>query len=506
MSSDDKIFGLNELEKVCREYKRKGKKIVLCHGCFDLLHPGHIRHLKAAKKYGDILIVTIIPDKYVKKGPESPVFNEHLRTESVASLADVNYVCLEKDGNVIKTIELLKPDFYVKGKEYSDNTEGETSTILQEEKAVKKIGGEMRFTEEITFSSSSIINERFDVLSKEAKEYLKKLKNQFTANDIIGFLKNLNTLNVLIIGDVILDEYVFCRAMGKPEKAAVVSTKFLYNEVYAGGSLAVANHVAGFAKRVHLVSCIGKDNKEEYIKKNLRENIRTKFFYKKNAPTTVKTRYLEKFERSKLFEVSQINDEFIDQDLEESIINYLNHTLPEYDMVLVADFAHGLITPKIQETIVKKSKFTAVNAQTNSVNFGFNLITKYKDIDFISIDERELRLPYRAKFGEIEPLISRVAKDTQCNRVNITLGGAGSIYYQDGKTYYVPVFSNRVVDSLGAGDAVLSITSLLAKKKVPPKVIPFVGNVVGGLKVKTIGNKEPINPNDLFTFIRYIMK
>lgn len=506
MNSDEKIVNLNELEKICRDSKRKGKKVVLCHGCFDLLHPGHIRHLKAAKKYGDILVVAIIPDKYVKRGPGSPVFNEHLRAESVASLADVNYVCLEKDDNVITTIELLKPDFYVKGKEYSDSSEGKTSTILQEEKTVKKSGGEMKFTEEITFSSSSIINERFDVLSNDAKEYLKKLKNEYTANDIIGFLKNLNTLNVLIIGDIILDEYVFCRAMGKPEKAAVVSTKFLYGEVYPGGSLAVANHVAGFAQRVHLVSCVGKDGKEDYIKKNLRENIQTKLFYKKNAPTIVKTRYLEKVERSKLFEVSQINDEYIDNDLEASIIAYLNDTIPKYDMVLVADFGHGLITPKIQEIITKKSKFTAVNAQTNSVNFGFNVITKYKDIDYISIDERELRLPYRAKFGEIEPLISKVAKDTQCNRVNITLGGAGSIYYQDGKTYYVPIFSNRVVDSLGAGDAVLSITSMLAKMNTPPKVIPFVGNIAGALAVKTIGNKEPISPTDLFTFVRYIMK
>jgi rfaE bifunctional protein kinase chain/domain/rfaE bifunctional protein nucleotidyltransferase chain/domain len=506
MSSDEKIVSLSELEKICRNSKRKGKKIVLCHGCFDLLHPGHIRHLKAAKEYGDLLVVTMIPDKFVKRGPGRPVFNEHLRVESVASLADVNYVALEKDENVVQTIELLKPDFYVKGKEYSESAEGETSTIVQEEKAVKKIGGEMRFTEELTFSSSSIINERFDVFSKDAKEYLKTLKAEFSSTDIIGFLKSLNTLNVLIIGDVILDEYVFCKAMGKPEKAAVVSTKFLYHEVYAGGSLAVANHVAGFAKRVQLVSCIGKDNKEDIIRKNLRENVRTKFFYKKNAPTIVKTRYLEKVERSKLFEVSQINDEFIDQDLEDAIIKYLSDIIPGYDMVLVADFGHGLITPKIQETIGKKSRFIAVNAQTNSANFGFNLITKYKNIDFISIDERELRLPYRAKFGEIEPLISRVAKDTQCKRVNITLGGAGSIYYQDGKTYYVPIFSNQVVDSLGAGDAVLSITSMLARKNTPPKVIPFVGNIVGALAVKTIGNKEPIHPTDLFTFIRYIMK
>jgi rfaE bifunctional protein kinase chain/domain/rfaE bifunctional protein nucleotidyltransferase chain/domain len=504
--SDEKIVSIAELAEICKKIKQKGKKIVLSHGCFDLLHPGHIRHFKAAKKYGDILIVTIIPDRFVKRGPGRPVFTEHLRAESVASLADVDYVAIERDENVVKTIELLKPDFYAKGKDFSSSPEEKTSSILLEEKAVKKIGGEMRFTEEITFSSSSIINERFDIISKDAKEYLKTLKSEFSSSDIIQMLKGLNDLKVLIVGDVILDEYVFCKAMGKPEKAAVVSTKFLYNEVYAGGSLAVANHIAGFTKNVQLVSCLGNDNKEDFIKKHLRENIQTKFFIRKDAPTIVKTRYLEKFERSKLFEVSQINDEFVDQKLEQSIVTYLNTVVPRYDMVIVVDFGHGLITPKIQEVICKKSKFTAVNAQTNSVNFGFNMITKYHNVDFISMDERELRLPYRAKFGEIEPLINKVTVDTHCQRINITLGGTGSIYYQNGKTYFVPIFSDRVVDSVGAGDAVLSITSLLAKKNVPPKLVPFIGNIVGGLKVKTMGNKEPISPNDLFSFIKYLMK
>ncbi|HWR27654.1 MAG TPA: adenylyltransferase/cytidyltransferase family protein, partial [Candidatus Thermoplasmatota archaeon] len=142
--NENKIVNLTELPDIIKKEKLKGKKIVLSHGCFDLLHPGHIRHFKAAKKYGDILVVTLIPDKFVKKGPGRPVFNEHLRAESVASLADVDYVTLEKDENVAKTIELLQPDFYVKGKEFSNNAEGETSTILQEEKSVKKIGGEIR--------------------------------------------------------------------------------------------------------------------------------------------------------------------------------------------------------------------------------------------------------------------------------------------------------------------------------------------------------------------------
>ena len=503
---DEKVVSLEDLEKICKDLKSKGKKIVISHGAFDLLHPGHIRHLAAAKEYGDVLIVTIIPDKYINKGPGRPVFNEHLRAEAVASLASVDYVTLNKWPTVVKAIELLVPDVYVKGRDYSDGAEDFTSNIISEGDAIKKINGEMRFTDEITFSSSSIINERFDVLSKEAKDYIKKLKTEFGSKEIINILKDLSDLKVLIIGDVILDEYIFCKAMGKPEKAAVVSTKFLYKEIYAGGCLAIANHIAGFAKSVHLVSCIGGDNQEDYIKINLRGNVQSKFFYRKYAPTITKTRYIEKTEKSKLFEVSQMNDDFLDKDLEDSLIKYLREEVPKYDMVLIADFGHGLISPKIQEEITKISKFTAVNAQTNSSNFGFNLIIKYKNVNYISIDERELRLPYRERFGEIEPLITKIAKDTKCNQINITLGKSGSIYYQNGKTHFVPIFSVNVVDSVGAGDAVLAITSMLAKKKISPRLLPFIGNAVGALAVKTIGNKESVDPLDLFTFIKYIMK
>ena len=469
MNSDDKIVSLSELEKICKENKKEGKKIVLSYGCFDLLHPGHIRHLKSAKEYGDVLVVCITPDRYVEKGPGRPVFNEQLRAESVSSLSEVDFVVLNKWDNCVKLIEYLKPNFYVKGKDYSKGSEEFTSTILQEEKALKKVNGELRFTDEITFSSSSIINERFDVLSKDAKEYVKKLKQEYDSKEIIEILKNLNDLNVLIIGDAILDEYIFCKAMGKPEKAAVVSTKYLYSETYAGGSLAVANHISGFVKNTHLVSCIGNDNLEKFIKKKLRSNIDTKFFRRKYAPTILKTRYIEKSEKSKLFEISKISDEFIDNDLEKLITEYLKETIPKYDMAIITDFGHGLITKNIQEIIKNKSKFTAVNAQTNSANFGFNLITKYKDVEYISIDERELRLPYRERHGEIEPLITTLIKDTKCNKINITLGGSGSIFCHNKKTYFAPVFSTNVVDSVGAGDAVLvGLLARLRCRSCPP--------------------------------------
>ena len=501
-----KIVNLEELKKICKEKKEAGKKIVHCHGCFDLLHPGHIRHFKVAKNYGDILVVTVTPDRFVKKGPGRPVFNEHLRLESLASLEVVDFVTLNKWDNVVETIKLLQPDYYVTGREYSDQLDDIEDNILIEE-TIKKVGGEIIFTDEMKFSSSKLINKHFSIFSQDAKEYIERLKEVFNSAKIIDILKNLRDLKVLVIGDAIIDEYIFCKAMGKPEKASVVSTKYLYKETYAGGSLVVANHVAGFTNKVELITCLGKkDNKQDFIKKNLKSNINPRFFYREDAPTIVKRRYLEEWNKAKLFEVSEINDDFIDKDIESEIIEYLAKVAPTVDMVLIADFGHGCITSNLQKEIINKASFCAVNAQTNSANYGFNLITKYKNVDYISIDEKELRLPYQERFGSIEPLIKKLSKDTLCEKINITLGVSGSVYYQDKKKYFVPAFSDTIVDTVGAGDAVLSITSLLAKKDVDPRLIPFIGNAAGALAVKVMGNKESLNPIDLFNFIRYMMK
>src|SRR3989338_2117378 len=110
-----KIVQIEELSKLIQDLKTKRKKIVHCHGCFDLMHPGHIKHFQAAKKMGDILIVTITPDKYVDKGPCRPVFNETLRAESIAALECVDYVSINKWPTAEEALRLLKPDIYVKG-------------------------------------------------------------------------------------------------------------------------------------------------------------------------------------------------------------------------------------------------------------------------------------------------------------------------------------------------------------------------------------------------------
>jgi len=155
-----KILEINELADRVVRRKEEGKTIVHCHGCFDLMHPGHIKYFQAAKMMGDVLLVTISPDRFVDKGPDRPVFNENLRAESIAALECVDYVTINKWPTAEETLRLIRPDIYVKGQEF-ENMEDKTGKIQKEVEMIKEIGAEIRFTHEIVFSSTKLLNQYF---------------------------------------------------------------------------------------------------------------------------------------------------------------------------------------------------------------------------------------------------------------------------------------------------------------------------------------------------------
>jgi len=213
-----KIKTIGVLADKISALKKKGKKVVQCHGVFDLLHLGHIRHFNMAKKEGDVLIVTITRDKYVKRGPGRPVFNEHLRAEALASLAVTDYVSIVDSPTATKAIKILRPDVYAKGSDYKEKHKDVTGKIQEEEAAVKSVGGRIVFTEDITFSSSQLINNHFDVFPSETVKYLKTIAKQYPIDVIKERLEALKKMKILVVGDAIVDQYHYCVPMGKSSK------------------------------------------------------------------------------------------------------------------------------------------------------------------------------------------------------------------------------------------------------------------------------------------------
>ncbi|HDY69291.1 MAG TPA: cytidyltransferase [Candidatus Scalindua sp.] len=505
---EEKVKTIDTLVKIIADLKKKGKKVIHCHGVFDLLHPGHLRHFQAAKEKGDILVVTITPDEYVNKGPGRPIFNQKLRAESIAAIECVDFVAVNRWPTAVEAIRLLKPDVYAKGREYFHRGDDITGKIYEEEECVKSVGGVIYFTDEISFSSTNLINLHFNVFPDETKEYLDRFKKRHSAHSIIGYLKKIKNMKILVIGDAIIDEYHYCMAMGKSQKDDIIAAKYAHREVFNGGALAVASHAANFCDNVYLITVLGKENSyEDFIRQSLKKNLKYKFFMRDNAPTVVKRRFLDPSFLNKMLEIYYINDNRIDDSLEKKINLYLNECIGDYDLVIAADFGHGLITDNLIKTLCEKSRFLAVTAQTNSANRGFNLVIKYPRADYICIDEPELRLAIHDRFSDLRDVIRELTKEVNCGHIVITRGHHGSMGYFTKKGFIsVPVFSEEVLDRMGAGDAFLSLTSPLACLGCPFDVINFTGNAVGALEVLIVGNRSFMEPAPLYKYITTLLK
>jgi rfaE bifunctional protein nucleotidyltransferase chain/domain len=215
-ASFSKIKTLPELEVLLGAERKRGLKIVHCHGVFDLVHPGHLVHFREARKNGDLLVVTITPDRWVNKGPGRPLFTEKLRLDSLAALEMIDYVALNESPTAVEVIKRIKPDFYVKGGDYADPKADVTGKITDEEAAVRGVGGRLVFTDGFTSSSSHLINRLFSAYPMETQEYLQGMRSLYSADKILNYLRQLSGLKVLVAGEAILDQYSYSPAVRSP--------------------------------------------------------------------------------------------------------------------------------------------------------------------------------------------------------------------------------------------------------------------------------------------------
>ncbi len=512
MLLNQKVKYIDELIGILQRHRNAGRTIVLCHGVFDLMHPGHVRHFQAAKALGHILVVTITPDLYVNKGPGRPAFTEALRAETVAECQSVDYVAINLWTTAVETIKKLKPHIYVKGKDYADPDDDETRGIILEKEAVESVGGKIHFTDEITFSSSSLLNEYFGIYPEEAQEFLKEFRKRYSADMVISMIKSLKNLRVLVIGETILDEYTFVAAMvGRPPKGSHIAARFLNEETHAGGVLACANHLANFCREVDLITVLGNDGKEEFIRSHLKSNVNPRLFVSDKAPTIVKKRFVDNAFLSKLFELYTIDDR-PSLELEREIkdcLKYAISNIKSYDLILVLDYGHGLFTTSLRQFICAAPQFLAINAQTNTANMGYNPITKYPRANYFCLDDKELRFAFHDNHGEINNLIRQLSSRISLpGGVAVTRGHLGVVTYdvENDSFFEVPVLSQKVVDTTGAGDAFLALTAPCVTKAFPMELVAFIGNVAGALAVGVLGNRSSIEAAPLYKFITALLK
>lgn len=480
-----------------QQLREDGKKVILCHGVFDLVHPGHIIHFEHAKAMGDLLVVSVTSEKYVRKGPGRPYFNDEMRLKFLSAISCIDYVMLSEGYTVDDIIAVVEPDLYVKGQEYAKAEDDITGMIEKEIRLVRDHGGDIAYTAGEVFSSTKLINQALPALSSEVREYMEKFHQNYRLSDLKKIVERMKQLKTLVIGDVIMDEYIYCSVQGLMSKDMGYSARFQKTEQYLGGSLAVARHLCSFSDDVTLMGVVGMEESiHSRMLNDLSGNMRLDLVYSPVYETIKKSRYVsfneKREEINKIFAINNLPVPMvIDQKTMDLFKQHLTQKIEQYDVVILCDFGHGLIDAQVMQIIQDKAKFLALNCQTNSSNYGKNLITKYHRADVFALDERELELAfseYRTK--EPEALL-RLA-----NHLNqkgwLTRGSKGAVMVENGQLQICPAFTLKVKDTIGAGDAFFALASMAAAAGADMEASTFLGNIAGALAANIIGNKEAV--------------
>ena len=445
----NKIIDLNNFFKIKKLFK--SKKIVLAHGVFDLLHIGHVKYLKKAKSFGDILIVSITSDRYVNKGPGRPYFNQKLRAEFLQAISVVDYVVINDFETAEKIISIVKPDYYIKGKDYKKLIKKDKN-LIREIKSVKKVKGKIKIVDEILFSSSKIINDNFSEQKDSHEKIIYSLKNK----NVIQDLNNIADKKILVMGDQIVDEFTFVKSLGKSRKNNIISSRYIKKETQIGGANFIYQNIKQFISNTDFLFV----NSKKELKKN-RNSINVVLPHNQ---IIYKNRFVDFYNLNKIFQINT-NDKVSLNNLDlKKITSKLAKIINNYDILIICDFGHGLFQNEVLEFINKTKIYKIINCQTNSSNFGFNKYNKYTNANILTCDEDEFRLSIENESEDIKELLK--INKFPYKQLIITSGKNGCYLKKNNNVIFVDSFKiNNFVDSIGSGDVFFAFYAILNNLK-----------------------------------------
>jgi len=490
------------------QIRKNNKTIGLCHGVFDLLHHGHLLHFEAAKKKCDYLFVSITSDEHIDKGPNRPIHSNNERIHFLKSLKFVDGAFVAKGKSAVDSINLIKPDYYFKGNDYKDNFSDKTKKIFQEIKAVKKNNGNIIYTNEKQMSSSKIINRLGLALDTKQINFLNKVKKLYNYDLIINSLNKIKTDKVLVVGDLIIDKYIFGNVLGKSGKEPHLVFNQAKENMYIGGSAIIANHLSDFIKNITLISDLGNESKiKNLLKKKLKKNIKhISIQSDSDYKSCIKTRFIDSLTKYKLFG-SYILPNLDQKKFHNSLNKNLDLYTKKHDIIILADYSNNFFDTNSINKIKKSNKFTSAMAQKNSNVAAFHSLEHLKNFDLLCINEGELRSEVRDKKSDIDLIAKKLIKKNKLKFLVVTRGIDGSILFDKKfKKYHCPSFNSKPVDKIGAGDSMIAILSILLKNQINPSISLLIASLVASKVVNNVGNNYSANKIEIERDLEFLFK
>jgi len=498
---NSKILSINSLVKKINAKKKQGKKIVMCHGTFDLVHPGHIRHLFYAKEKGDILIVSVTGDKFVTKKSSGTYVPEDLRVRNIAALELVDYTFIDQNYKPIESIKKIKPDIFVKGFEYDINNKVNDNT-LEEKKIVETIGGRIVFSPgDVVYSSTKFQkNLKPDLRFEKFNSLLKK--ENISKKKIINLLKKKITKKIHVIGDIIIDKYNYCDLIGQSTKTPTFSIRPFKSEKFLGGAGIVAKHLKSLGADVTLTALTGDDEYKKFVEDDLKKNhVYSNLLFNKSKQTILKERFW--CDDYKVIQVDYVDNSIIETSNQKKIFNLIRKN--NYDCIVFSDFRHGMFNKEIIKLYCKLVDSKIIKVADSQVSSRWGNITDFEGFDILFPNEMEARFSLGDQDSGVRSLGANIIQKSNCKNLVLKLGDKGSMIFRN-KGYYpkdffpLDSFVENKVDAIGAGDAYLAATTFFYTYTKDIVISSIIGNFAAAIACEQSGN-IPISREQILLFV-----
>jgi len=500
-----KILVLDELLAVRDRLRKQGKSLVVCHGCFDIVHPGHIRHLRQAKTMGDVLLVSLTGDAQISKGKGRPLIPEELRAENLAELDLVDMVYIDQNATALAMLQAVKPDVYIKGREYENNND---PRFHAERQAVEDGGGRVIFSSgDIVFSSTVLIDSFGQSMDPFHSRLMSLLENPELSADRLGeIVTNFRGKRMVVVGEAIRDTYVLCDRPDVAGEGPMLTLRPLETRCYEGGAAIIARHAAAMGARPVLVTALPDDEEGAAFERRLLADGVEVRALRMPGPIPEKQRFV--VGTQKVVKIDLVRPYVLDASQQDRFVS-LVASADESDVGIIADFGLGLMSQqtvrRVCATLRSRCSFTAGDVSGNRAS-----LLEMKGLDLLTPSENELRGSMRS-FDEALPAATwQLLQATGAGEAIVTMGPEGLISFNPMnessstggsfgtrlKAEHVPAMAGAAVDPLGCGDALLASASLARASGASALAAAFIGSAASCVQAGRMGNL-PVSATDL---------
>ncbi len=503
-----KIKTPDELRDIIGPHPRE-HKVVMCHGTFDIVHPGHIRHLIYARDKGDMLVVSLTCDAHISKAKMRPFVPEELRAMNLAALEVVDYVVVDPHPTPMKNLEKIQPDYFVKGYEY---VEGRVNPKTQEEKkTIESYGGEFIFTPgDIVYSSSAIIEVDPPDLATEKLAILLDGEG-LDFDDLYAALDKLSGLRVHVVGDTIVDTLTQTTLIGANAKTPTFSCRYEGRTDFVGGAGIVAKHLCSAGAQVTFSTVLGDDAMKDFVLEDLNgAGVEARAVIDPTRPTTNKNSFIAGGYR--LLKVDTLDN----RSVSEKILGELREKISSSngDAVVFSDFRHGIFSRETTPSMIEAIPGGIFRVGDSQVASRWGNILDFSDFDLITPNEKEARFALGDQDTVVRPLGSELYRQARCKTLILKMGERGLITFRAPVTelpddlrqfFVIDSFARHVVDAVGAGDALLAYATLAMKATGNEVIASVLGSLAAGVECEKDGN-IPVLPDDVRHKLKAIEK